>query len=101
MKCFAIGDEFTVLGLKLAGIPGTVVTTPEQAAIEFAQAAAQKDIGLILITERIADTIKAKIEEAQLKRRLPLVLEIPDRQGAIPEKETVVDLIRKAFGIRL
>jgi len=101
MQCFAIGDEFTLLGLRLIGIPGAVTTTPEEASAVLQEAASRQDIGLILITERVADTIKETIEEIRLRRKLPLVLEIPDRKGPIPGRETVVDLVRRALGIRL
>lgn len=101
MQCFAIGDEFTLLGLRLIGIPGAVVKTPEEASNAFQQAIRRQNIGLILITERVADTIKGAIEETRLGKKLPLVLEIPDREGPIPGRETVVDLVRRTLGIRL
>jgi len=101
MQCFAIGDGLTILGLKLAGIPGVVVTTPEQASAELQKAMKQEDVGLILITERIANTINEEVEQAKLKKKLPLVLEIPDREGPIPGRETIFDLIRRTIGIRL
>jgi V/A-type H+-transporting ATPase subunit F len=101
MKIFLIGDETTVLGYSLAGIPGVVVSNEEEAADALKSASQDDDIGIILITQQIAAGIQSLVDEARLKMATPIVLEIPDRSGSLKDRESALDIVRRLIGIKV
>ncbi|MDD5766067.1 MAG: V-type ATP synthase subunit F [Candidatus Marinimicrobia bacterium] len=101
MKFFVIGDEETVLGFHLVGIDGEIVDTPDQARLSLKNTIEKMDVGVILITERIADGIRADVDQYFYKMPVPLIIEIPDRYGAQKERGTIHDVIRNAIGVHV
>jgi V/A-type H+-transporting ATPase subunit F len=101
MKFFLIGDEITVLGYNLAGIRGVAVNNKDEAADALSKATQDPDVGIVLITQRIASEIQPLVEEAKLKMATPIVLEIPDRHGPIEGKESALDIVKRLIGIKL
>ena len=101
MKFFVIGDEETVQGFRLAGVEGEAVQGTDQAQNCLDRAMQTKGIGVILITERVAQSIRAEVDRHVYKTSLPLILEIPDAQGTAEGRGGVRELIRSAVGIHL
>jgi len=101
MKFFLIGDEYTVLGYSLVGIHGVVVKDPQEATDAMNTATKDPDIGVILITQRIASKIKHLVELARLEMSTPIVLEIPDRQGPIEDRESALSVVQRLIGIKV
>jgi len=82
MKMFLISDNVdTFTGLKLAGVSGVVVHEKEEIEEALGKALEDKDIGVIVVTEKIAETARGAISEVKGKNGPPLVIEIPDRHG--------------------
>ncbi|MEA3420358.1 MAG: V-type ATP synthase subunit F [Acidobacteriota bacterium] len=82
MKFFLIADADTLLVFSLAGIKGRTTKTREEATSTLKEALENKEVGVILITERIAETIREKVNEVILKAETP-VIEIPDVKGPL------------------
>jgi len=101
LKFFVIGDEETVLGFHLVGIDGEIVHTSEQARQSLENAVQKSSVGVILITERIADGIRADVDRYFYKMPVPLIVEIPDRYGVQEERSTIRDVIRNAVGVHV
>ncbi len=101
MKFFVIGDEDTVLGFSLAGIEGTVVTSKDETREALKKAFNIDDMGIIIITEKIAQTIRQQVDQHILKKSFPLIIEIPDRFGPIEGKGDIKDMVSKAVGISI
>lgn len=101
MKFYVIGDEETVLGFRLAGVEGEVVHTSEEAREELEKVFQREGIGVIIIPERIAETIRQQVEQYVYKATFPLIIEIPDRLGPKEARRSIRELIRAAVGIRL
>ena len=101
MKFFVIGDSDTVLGFSLAGIDGQVVETPEESSAALKEAFQKEDMGVIVITERVAGQIRHEVDQFIYKTTFPLIIEIPDRHGPVPGRGNVRDMIRAAVGIHL
>jgi V/A-type H+-transporting ATPase subunit F len=99
MHYFVIGDEFTVLGFSLAGVKGQSVASLEEAQSAFSRAMEDPETGIIIITERIADLIRSRVDELLFSEQFPLVLEIPDRLGPIEDRATLRELVQQAIGI--
>ena len=101
MKFYVIGDEDTVLGFSLAGIDGTVVTNKEETREALKKAFNIKEIGIIIMTEKIAQTIRQQVDQHILKKSFPLIIEIPDRYGPLEGKGDIKDMVSKAVGISI
>ena len=99
MEYFAIGDEDTVLGFQLVGVAGQIAPTAEDAKVAFEQALKRPSVGIIIITERVAGTIRATVDRYAFSEDFPLIVEIPDRGGRLPERPTLRDLVNDAIGI--
>ncbi|MBN2104011.1 V-type ATP synthase subunit F [bacterium] len=101
MKFYVIGDADTVLGFSLADVDGKVVNTPEETSEALKNAFQNEDLGIIVITERVAQQIRHEVDQYIYKTTFPLIIEIPDREGPIQGRGSVRDMIRAAVGIQL
>ena len=84
MKMYLISDNIdTWTGMRLAGVEGAVVHEREELKQELDKVLADKDIGIILLTEKFGREFPEIIDNVNLERRLPLIVEIPDRLDAL------------------
>lgn len=101
MRFFVIADENTVLGFKLVGIDGETVDTADGAREALEKAFSSTDIGIIIITERIAESIKAEIEDYLFKQDFPLIIQIPDREGPLEGRTSIREIVNAAVGVKV
>ncbi len=101
MEFYVIGDPDTVLGFSLAGIEGRDVKDSREALAAIKETLGYQDIGILLITERIAHELRDEIDSVMLARKFPLIVEIPDVDGPMEEKTTISDLVKSAIGIKI
>ena len=101
MKYYVIGDEDTVLGFGMVGVEGRVAEGAAEADSAFQDAVQRKDVGIVIVTERTAQLIRARVDPYVLSRRFPLVVEIPDRRGPLPGRPSVRDMVTSAIGIKI
>ena len=101
MKYSIIGDEDTVLGFGIVGVSGRVAANPEEAQRAFKAILRDKDTGIIIITERVADTIRPLVDKFLFTSSFPLVVEIPDRSGSKPGKPGIKEMVNTAIGIKI
>jgi V/A-type H+/Na+-transporting ATPase subunit F len=101
MRYFVIGDEDTVLGFQLAGVEGKAAGSPDEAAAAFDSALENHDFGIVIITERVAELIRERVDAFIFTEAFPLILEIPDRNGKLEGKPDLRQMVNKAIGINL
>jgi V/A-type H+-transporting ATPase subunit F len=103
MKYYVIGDEDTVLALSMVGVDGVVVNEHDTAAATkaFQAARADKTIGIIIITERIAALIRTLVDKYVFSKTFPLLVEIPDRKGPLPGRIGIRETVNAAIGVAL
>ncbi len=103
MKISVVADHTTATGFRLAGIKNCqVVEKPEDAKEVLKALSKEEDQGMIIITEAIGDKMREEIEAMTEGRVTPLVVEIPDSKGPLPEKEDLIrKLVKKAVGIEI
>ena len=99
MRFYVIGDEETVLGFSLCGIEGRVVSTRVGCGQALESALTGGDVGVILITERVANLARDLLEPLIYGARFPLILEIPDRHGPLEGRPTIREVARSAIGV--
>ena len=102
MKMYLISDNIdTATGMRLAGVPGAVVHDNEHLRMELDSILADKDIGIVLITEQLARQFPDTINDIKLNRKQPLLVEIPDRHGTGRRADFITAYINEAIGLKL
>jgi V/A-type H+-transporting ATPase subunit F len=101
MKYSIIGDEDTILGFGIVGVSGRVATNPEEAQRAFKAILQEKDTGIIIITERVADMIRSLVDKFLFTASFPLVVEIPDRSSSKPGRPGIKEMVNTAIGIKI
>ena len=102
MKYFVITDSTdTQVGLRLAGIEGVVVREESQVRSAVEAAAADPEIAVLLITEKLAALCGDLIIPMKQSAQRPLVVEIPDRHSAGRSPDSITRSIREAIGVKL
>ncbi|MGA1845406.1 MAG: V-type ATP synthase subunit F [bacterium] len=96
-----IGDKDTVAGFSLVGVEGAVAHSRTEALMALKQAINVKDIGIILITETLADEIGSTIDELLSQKRCTLILRIPDMSGALEGGRTIEEFVLCALGVKV
>ena len=99
MKYFVIGDEDTVIGFGLAGVKGRIARNPDEAAEAFDSALANRDVGIVIITERVAELIRPRVDRYVFAEQFPLIVEIPDREGKIAGHMSLREMVNASIGI--
>lgn len=101
----SITDSTTANGLKLAGIEEVLVAEDEKEAGEnFERIKRMEDIGIIILTEDMAQKIDEKISDFREEREgiTPIIIEIPNKEGPVPERREIIDkLITRAVGAKV
>ncbi len=87
------------MAFSLAGVRGAVARTPGQVQELLIHSWEDPDVGLILITERLADQVREAVDTARRDRPKPLILEIPDLAGPLPRQESLLDRLRSLMGL--
>lgn len=102
MKSFLISDNRdTWVGMKLSGIDGALVRERESALKAVNEAVKNKDIGILILTEKVVDMVTEEVMMLKLKSKTPIIVEIPDRHGSIREGDAIADYIRNSIGIHI
>ena len=101
MKYCVIVDEDTVLGFGLVGVKGFVAANETEAENSFKEALKDEKIGIIIITEKIAELIRPLVDAYLFTSSFPLLVEIQDRTGKMPGKPGIRQMVNEAIGIKL
>ena len=102
MKLAAICDNDTAVGLRLAGVHEVHVVKEKNALEIWNQISNMDDIGIIFITEGIAESLDKYLKDFRIRNNLPIIVEIPDKKGRRKDHvDFVSHLIKKAVGIEV
>ena len=102
MKMFLISDNVdTLTGMRLAGVEGCIVHERAELRKALEDAIANKENGIILLTEKFGREFPHIIDDVRLNRRLPLLIEIPDRHGTGRKPDFITSYVSEAIGIKL
>lgn len=102
MKMYLISDNIdTYTGMRLAGVEGAVVHERQELKDELNKVLADKEIGIVLLTERFGREFPEIIDNIKLERKLPLIVEIPDRHGTGRKPNFITAYVNEAIGLKL
>ena len=102
MKMYLISDNIdTYTGMRLAGVEGVVIHERSELKDALEQAISDKEIGIILLTEKFGKEFPDIIDDVRLNHRLPLLIEIPDRHGTGRKPDFITSYVNEAIGLKL
>lgn len=102
MKAYLISDNVdTFVGLKVAGIDGVVLKDKVSILNELNKLKSNKDIGIIIMTEKAAALVEDKVKEMKLAKSTPLIVEIPDRHGTIKGDDYILNYVKESIGLKI
>jgi V/A-type H+-transporting ATPase subunit F len=99
VRFYCIADEDTVRGFRLAGVSGQAVASASEAVLAVESVAAQPDCAIILLTEKVADSIRPQVERLRLESQHPLIVEISGPNGSLPGHKSLRQLAQEAVGL--
>jgi len=103
-KVVVVGKKDMTLGFSLAGIDDTFTPADEyESKKRIDKLLESPEVGVILLSESIAEEIREHIRKKERERNgtiYPIIVEIPDKEGAIKDKEDPLKgKIKRAVGI--
>lgn len=99
---FLISDNVdTCTGMRLAGVDGIVVHEKEELYQALKRVMTDETIGIVLLTEKFGREFPDMIDEIKLNRKMPLIVEIPDRHGTGRKKNFITSYVNEAIGLKL
>ena len=102
MKMFLISDNVdTQTGMRLAGVEGVVVHEREELYDTLQKTLADKEIGIILLTEKFGKEFPDILEDVRLNHKLPLLIEIPARHGTGSAPDFITSFVNESIGLKL
>jgi len=97
VKIFTVGSKSFVTSFQLAGIPGIISSTPEKALDEIRKLTDDSDVGLVLVSDDITESINDELTELRAEKST-LVFALP----ATGSEKTEVDyrvMLKKILGV--
>lgn len=102
MRMYLISDNVdTLTGMRLAGVEGAIAHTPDEIREQLDKVTADKEIGLLLITEKLSRELPEYIKDIKLTRKHPIIVEIPDRHGTGRTPDFITQYVKQAIGLKL
>ena len=102
MKMFLISDNTdTYTGMRLAGVEGVVVHGKDELQAALDRVLADKEIGIVLLTEKFGRDFPEVVNRLKLDYKVPLFVEIPDRHGTGRKPNFITSYVNEAIGLKL
>ena len=102
MKMYLISDNRdTLVGMRLAGIKGVIAGDKKEAEKIFEDVINKREVGILLLTEKVANDIRARVNHVKQKSAFPLIVEIPDRHGSSKDEDYITGYVRDSIGIKI
>lgn len=101
MKSYLISDNQDVLiGMRLAGIRGEMVRTPEEVIEALDRILEDSRIEMVIVTEDVLMMAQEKIMELKIVKDRPLIIQIPSRGGP-KNADYITKRIRESIGLKI
>ena len=97
-----IGDIDTVSGFRLGGVKQAEVVTTSEEAIAAFDKFLDDEISIIIITQLMANEIREYINRKIGSDVLPMIIEIPDKDGSFEGSSDQINaLIKRVIGVEM
>lgn len=102
MKMYLISDNIdTWTGMRLAGVEGVVVHEKNELKQALDQVLADREIGIVLLTEKFGRDFPDLVNDVKLNHKRPLFVEIPDRHGTGRKPDFITSYVNESIGLKL
>lgn len=102
MKMYLISDNVdTQIGMRLAGVDGCVAHTAEEIQAQIKTAITDKELGILILTEKAGEAVKDYLRNLKLTLHTPLIIEIPDRHGSRDIANSINSLVQESIGLKI
>ena len=102
MRCYLISDNIdTLVGMRLAGVPGEVVHHPQEVLDALKRAFQNDEIATVFITEKLALLCEDTVRHLKETVAMPLLVTIPDRHGNTDVTDSLSRYLRETVGIHI
>ncbi len=102
MKMFLISDnKDTQTGMRIAGVEGVLVHTAEAMHDAVKSVIDDKDIGILLFTEKAAGFDRDYVRNLKITLHTPIIIEIPDRHGSRDIGSSINSMVSESIGLKL
>jgi len=99
MKSLLISmNQDTVIGMRLAGITGEVITDKEKILDRIYKAINDPEIGIVMISKDVLGKAQEEIMELKLKSEETLIVQIPDLGDTM--EDSITRYVRESIGIK-
>ena len=101
---FTVPDTEAWIGAETkppAGIEGCVVHEQGELKKAIDHALEDKEIGILLLTEKFGREYPELINKVKLDHKLPLIIEVPDRHGTGRKPDFITSYVNEAIGLKL
>jgi V/A-type H+-transporting ATPase subunit F len=101
-KIAIMADQDTVTGFMLGGIKEGYTINNKEEAEQKLQELVKKEFSIIITTEKIGTEIRSTIDKVTGERALPMIIEVPDKEGSIErESDPLRELIKRVIGVEM
>lgn len=102
MKMYLISDNIdTQIGMRLVGIEGCVAHDAQTVTEEIDRVLTDKELGILILTEKAGAMVKDYLRELKLKLHTPLIIEIPDRHGSRDIAGAINSMVQESIGLKI
>ena len=98
MKVVAVGGKAFVTGFVLSGVSGEYAPTPQAALEKIVALVRDPEVGLIMVSDDVAQPISAELTALKAKKAIPLIYEVPG-PGSKKEKVEYRAMLRAILGV--
>jgi len=98
MKVVAVGGKAFVTGFVLSGVGGRYVGSPGEAFDAIQKLAADKEVGLIMVSDEMAKPIRDDLMQMKSKKAIPLIYEVAG-PGSKQERVEYRAMLRAILGV--
>ncbi len=90
-----------IVGMRLAGIIGTLVRTAKEAKKTLSEAINKQDVAIVLINESLAEEIPEVVSESKKNIVKPLIVVVPDGKTIDKPRRPITKYIEEAIGLKI
>ena len=98
MKVVAVGGKAFVTGFVLSGVSGEYASTPEVALEKIEALVKDPKVGLIMVSDDVAQPISNELTSLKAKKAIPLIYEVPG-PGSKKQKVEYRAMLRAILGV--
>ncbi len=102
MRCYVLSDNTdTLMGMRLAGIEGTLVHEREELLETLGTVMKKDEIAVVMLTEKLAALCETELTALKERSAKPLLVVIPDRHGSADMTASISRYLAETVGIHI